>query len=110
MFINTRIEFARRESATIVPVRSLVSRAGRQGIFQVDLGNKKAIFVPIKVGIIEGERAEILEPDPLSGYVVTLGHHLLEDGTALILPQGAPQAAGSAPATASPPAKADPTK
>ncbi len=111
MFINTRIEFARRESATIVPVRSLVNRAGQQGVFQVDLENKKAVFLPVKAGIIEGERAEILEPASLSGYVVTLGHHLLEDGTALILPQGAPQAAGTAPAaTASTPAKTDSAK
>ncbi len=108
MFINTRIEFARRESATIVPVRSLVNRAGQQGVFQVDLENKQAVFLPVKAGIIEGERAEILEPVSLSGYVVTLGHHLLEDGTALILPLGAPQASGTAPAaTASTPAKTD---
>jgi RND family efflux transporter MFP subunit len=111
MFINTRIEFSRRESAVIVPVRSLVNRTGQQGIFQVDLENKKAVFLPVKVGIIEGERAEILEPVSLSGYVVTLGHHLLEDGTALILPQGAPRSAGTVPAAAaSTPAKTVSTK
>jgi len=101
MFINTRIEFARRDAATIVPVRSLVNRDGRQGVFAADLENKKAVFVPVKAGITEGERAEILEPASLSGYVVTLGHHLLEDGTALILPQSPPRAAGAA--AASPP-------
>lgn len=97
MFINTRIEFARRESAKIVPVKSLVSRAGQQGVFLADLENRKAVFQPVRVGIVEGEKAEVLEPAALSGYVVTLGHHLLEDGTGLVLPPAAPQAAGSAP-------------
>jgi RND family efflux transporter MFP subunit len=110
MFINTRIEFARRDEATIVPVKSLLNRAGQQGIFRADLENKKAVFVPVKVGIVEGERAEILEPAALSGYVVTLGHHLLEDGTALILPQGAPRPAGPASAAGTTSAKPDAAK
>jgi len=49
------------------------------------------------VGIVQGERAEIVEPAQLSGYVVTLGHHLLEDGTPIILPAGALGAAPSDP-------------
>ena len=53
------------------------------------------------VGIIEGDRAEIVEPAGLTGYVVTLGHHLLENGTALILPANAPGA--DAPAAKSAP-------
>ncbi len=110
MFINTWIEFARRESAVIVPVRSLVNRGGQQGIFLADMENKKARFQPVKVGIVEAERAEILEPAGLSGFVVTLGHHLLEEGTALILPQGSARAADAAPAAANPPAKAQPAK
>ncbi len=110
MFINTRIEFARRDAATIVPVRSLVNRDGRQGVFVADLENKKAVFVPVKAGITEGERAEILEPASLSGYVVTLGHHLLEDGTALVLPQGVPQTAGAAAVEAPVPPKTDSKK
>jgi RND family efflux transporter MFP subunit len=90
MFINTQIEYAQREEATIVPYSALVRRSGQQGVFLADIENKKALFTPVKVGIIEGERAEILEPSPMSGYVVTLGHHLLEDGTTIVLPQGAP--------------------
>ncbi len=90
MFINAQIEFARREQATIVPVSSLVMRGGAQGIFLADLETKKARFQPVTLGIVEGERAEILEPAQASGFVVTLGHHLLEDGTSIILPPSAP--------------------
>ena len=42
-------------------------------------------FVPVEVGIIERDLAEILKPE-LSGVVVTLGQHLLEDGSRVILP------------------------
>lgn len=87
MFINTQIEFARREETTVVPFSALVNRNGRQGIFLADVENNKAHFQPVKVGITEGERAEILEPSAISGYVVTLGHHLLEDGASIILPR-----------------------
>jgi RND family efflux transporter MFP subunit len=97
LFINTEVEFGRREGATVVPVKALANREGRQGIFLADLANKKAVFQPVTVGIVEGERAEVVEPRLLSGHVVTLGHHLLEDGTNIILPATAPTpAAGNA--------------
>jgi RND family efflux transporter MFP subunit len=89
MFINTQVEFSEREEATVIPLSALVTRSGQQGVFLADIENKKAHFKPVKVGIVEGERVEILEPSSISGYVVTLGHHLLEDGTTIILPRNA---------------------
>lgn len=91
MFVNAEIEFDRHDQARIVPFSSLVSRGGRQGIFLADLNEKKAYFQPVKAGIIEGDRAEIVEPDNLSGYVVTLGQHLLQDGMTILLPEDRPQ-------------------
>ena len=70
---------------------------GECALFLADLENKKAVFQPATVGIIEGDRAEIVEPAGLTGQVITLGHHLLENGTALILPESAPGAGGPAP-------------
>lgn len=87
MFINARIEFDRHEDTTIIPNSSLVNRNSQQGVFLADMENKKAKFVPVKVGIVAGEKAEILEPSHLSGFVVVLGHHLLEDGAGIILPE-----------------------
>lgn len=89
MFVNAKIEFANKTDATIVPTSALVNRGALQGLFLADLEKKTAKFQPAAVGIIEGDRAEIVEPAGLTGYVVTLGHHLLEDGTPLILPAGA---------------------
>lgn len=101
MFINARIEFANKADATIVPSSALVNRGALQGLFLADLEAKKAVFQPATVGIVEGDRAEIVEPAALTGYVITLGHHLLENGTPLILP-------ADAPGVAAPPAKPAP--
>lgn len=106
MFITAQVEYARHAEATIVPINSIVQRNNQSGIFLADLENKKARFIPIKVGIVQGERAEVLEPSPLSGDVVTLGHHLLEDGVNILLPQTRAGAEG-APET---PAKKKPDK
>jgi len=97
MFVNARIEFSNRADATVVPTSAVVNRGAVQGLFLADLEAKKAVFQPATVGIIEGDRAEIVEPAGLAGYVVTLGHHLLENGTALILPEAASPAAKAAP-------------
>lgn len=96
MFIRLRILYAVHANATVVPVAALVKRNEAQGVFQVDGTSGKAGFVPVTVGIVEGARVEILEPS-LSGQVVTLGNHLLEDGTAVLIP-------GTADDSSAPPA------
>jgi len=70
---------------TVVPLIALTKRDNRQGIFLVDTQNMKAHFIPVTLGIVNAGLAEVVEP-PLSGTVVTLGHHLLEDGASIILP------------------------
>ena len=85
MFINVRIEFATHEQATVVPVSSVVKRNDQQGIFLADPENNVVQFVPVTVGISTSELAEILEPSLIEGQVVTLGQHLLADGSPIIL-------------------------
>jgi len=87
MFVRVQIEFSRRDDATVVPQVALVRRNGAQGVFLADTEQMRARFVPVALGIIEGELAEVVQP-PLTGSVVTLGHHLLEDGSSIILPSG----------------------
>ena len=86
MFIRAQIEFARHENAIVVPSVALAKRNGRQGVFVADTQNRKVHFVPVTVGIINGDLSEVVKPS-LSGLVVTLGHHLLEDGAAITLPE-----------------------
>jgi RND family efflux transporter MFP subunit len=90
MFVRVQIEFQQHENATVVPIAALVKRNGQQGVFELDRSEKKAHFVPVELGIVNGTQAEILNP-PLSDAVVTLGQHLLEDGSKIILPDETPR-------------------
>jgi len=86
MFVRAKIEFARHDNAMLIPFAALVRRENKEGIFIADLSNLKARFVPVTTGIINGELVEVIEPK-ISGLVVTLGNHLLEDGSDIILPE-----------------------
>ncbi|MDW7761811.1 MAG: efflux RND transporter periplasmic adaptor subunit [Acidobacteriota bacterium] len=90
MFINAQIEFDRRENVTVVPFNAVATRDGQAGVFLIDLENTRARFQPVQTGIVEGNLVEIVEPASISGYVVTLGHYLLEREGGVILPPGAP--------------------
>jgi RND family efflux transporter MFP subunit len=89
MFVRAHIEFARHEDATVVPSGALVTRNGSQGVFIADTESLKANFVPVQVGIVNGNLSEVIAP-PLTGSVVSLGQHLLEDGSPIILPTSKP--------------------
>lgn len=91
MFVRVRIEFNQHVDATVVPTGAIVKRGGTPGVFLADLQRKTARFVPTTTGIVDGDRTEVIAP-PLSGHVVNLGHHLLEDGSPIILPESGPNA------------------
>jgi RND family efflux transporter MFP subunit len=95
MFINAVIEFETHENATVVPVSSVVKRNDREGIFLADTAGDKALFVPVTVGIVSGEMAEIIEPDPLEGRVVVLGQHLLVPDSPIMISNESPQGGGA---------------
>ena len=103
MFVRVQIEFQRHENATVVPLTALTKQLGQQGVFVADRQELKAHFVPVTLGIVNNEWAEVLEP-PMSGWVVTLGQHLLEDGATIILPKTEP-GGSSSPSTGNRPPK-----
>jgi RND family efflux transporter MFP subunit len=86
MFVRARVEFARHENATLIALPALVRRDDKEGIFIADTKNLKARFVPVTRGITNGEIVEITEPE-ISGVVITMGNHLLEDGSDITLPK-----------------------
>jgi hypothetical protein len=102
MFVRTRVEFARHENATLIPLPALVRRNDKDGIFIADLQNLKARFVPVMTGIFSGELVEIIEPE-ISGLAVTMGNHLLEDGSDITMSES------EAPGGANAGSKAPPT-
>ncbi|MCG5500783.1 efflux RND transporter periplasmic adaptor subunit [Ectothiorhodospira lacustris] len=84
MFVEARIITRTLSDATLVPVDALVERQGRPGLFLVETTDTgpTARFVPVETGIEERDRVQIITP-ALEGRVVTLGHHLISDGTRL---------------------------
>jgi len=86
MAVQVELEFGRRENVPAVPAAALVSRGEVQGVFEVEVEASTVRFVPVRTGAAEGGLVEILEPE-LKGPIVTLGQHLLMDGSAVILPR-----------------------
>ncbi len=84
MFVKAHISFDVREDVCVVPATALVRRNGVTGVFQVDAVTGEAAFVPVKTGIRDFELVQIVEPE-LSGDVVTLGQHLLQDGAEVVI-------------------------
>jgi len=85
LFIRAEIEFAAHRNAVVVPQSALVTRNGVTGVFRADLAENKARFIRIKQGIINNGLVEVLAPK-LSGDVITIGHHLLEEGSKILVP------------------------
>jgi RND family efflux transporter MFP subunit len=89
MFARVQVVMAAKDSAQIVPSQAIVNRSGETGIFVVNSADKVAHYFPVTTGIVTPERTEILSP-MLNGLVITLGQHLLEDGSPVLLPQQNP--------------------
>jgi RND family efflux transporter MFP subunit len=85
MFARVRLEFSRLDNVLSVPRAALARRNDVQGIFVADTENMKADFIPVILGLTDGDLVEIREPE-IQGYVVTLGNHLLEDGMNIVIP------------------------
>lgn len=84
MFVRLAIEFAEHSDATVVPREAVVRHGDQQGVFVIDETGAAVRFVAVKTGIGNSASVEVLDP-PLSGSVVTLGHHLLSDGAAVVI-------------------------
>jgi hypothetical protein len=86
MFTRVRVILAEKNNARIVSARAVVRRNGIPGVYLVDLADKSVTFIEITPGIIARESIEIAEP-AVEGTIVTLGQHLLSDGSTVILPE-----------------------
>lgn len=86
MFVRVEIEYERHDDATVIPVNALIKRGGTTNIFLADRQTMRVRLVPVEPGIISGNMAEILTP-AVSGDVVIVGQHLLDDGAKITLPE-----------------------
>jgi RND family efflux transporter MFP subunit len=86
MFCNVTVMLAEKDSAQVVPTQAIVTRDGTDGVFIVKGGEAIAHYVPVQLGISTPDKTEILSPR-IEGSVVSLGQHLLEEGSSVILPE-----------------------
>lgn len=87
MFIRTAIVLERVPKATIVPESALTRRGGGTGVFVVDAGGGTVTWRKVKTGIREAGWVQV-DGEGLTGRVVTLGQQLLDDGSAITIPDG----------------------
>ena len=82
MFIRVTVELLRVQDALTVPRAAITERGGETGVFEVDEQNARVTWRPVDVGVHEDDRVEVAPRpgDALSGVVVTLGQHLIDDG------------------------------
>ncbi|MCF7801613.1 MAG: efflux RND transporter periplasmic adaptor subunit [Candidatus Marinimicrobia bacterium] len=86
MFARVSIQTAERPNAQYVPSRALVRQGSETGVYLVNPQVKSARYVSVEIGIVSAEFTEIVAPE-LNDMVVTLGQHLLDDGSPVILPE-----------------------
>ena len=87
LFARMAITVGEAEDALWVPRDALVRRGDETGIYlvddDVDEGEPpRARYQVVVTGVRDGDRVQIREPD-LRGDVVTLGQHLIQDGSPL---------------------------
>lgn len=84
MFCKVNVMLAERQSAQVVPTQAVVRRGGVDGVFVVNKEESVAHYVQVQLGISGTDKCEILSPE-IDGPVVTIGQHLLEDGSSVVL-------------------------
>lgn len=97
MFGRIGVVYDQRSDALTVPRAALLDDAGEAAVFAVREG--KAVRVPVQVGYLSGELAEIRQGLAEGENVVTAGKVTLRDGTkveVLNAPAAAPEAAAVA--------------
>lgn len=87
MFANVRVVLSEKDRVQIVPRQAIVQQDGEPGVFVVGYEESIARYIPIQMGIVTLGKTEVVSP-ALNGLIVTLGQHLLEDGSPVILPRG----------------------
>lgn len=84
MFVRIRVVLREAQADTIVPASAIVTRGERRIVFAVDTDAGVAREHVVELGIVEAERVQVIGPR-LTGDVVVLGQHLLDDGAAITI-------------------------
>lgn len=89
MFIRAEAVLDRAEDVLIVPQVALTHRGSRQSLFVLDGNDDLTVrLVPVDVGIREGHLVQLTAAEGIEAgdRVVTLGQHMLDDGSEVTIP------------------------
>lgn len=92
MFIRTTVKLDSVIDAIIIPEAALTSRDNQTSVFLVNEEKMTVSLHPVQIGIRQNDRVQI-KGDELVGRVVSLGHQLIEDGSAIIITNSKQKAA-----------------
>ena len=79
MFARLHADLETVDDAVSVPRDAVVRRDDRDAVFLLPPGEEAVRRVEVELGVVAGDRVQVLDP-PLEGSVVVLGQQLLEDG------------------------------
>jgi RND family efflux transporter MFP subunit len=85
MFVRVETVLSVIEGATVVPASAIVERGDGHGVFLVSEDRSAVRLVPVQLGVRDGELQQVIG-EGLAGEAVTLGQHLLDDGSAIRVP------------------------
>ena len=96
MFGRIEIVYDQRADVLTLPRTALIEDEGESAVYVVR--GKKAVRVPVQLGYMDGELAEIRSGLRLGEQVITAGKVAVRDGTAVevLKPAGAPETAATA--------------
>lgn len=86
MFVRVTVVLATVDDAVTAPVDALTTRNEETGVFVTDDAKTKVAWHPVRTGIQSHGRVQLLD-GPTAGFVVTLGQQLIDDGSAIRVPQ-----------------------
>jgi RND family efflux transporter MFP subunit len=76
--------------------KAITRRSGVEGVFMIGESGQSVRWVPVEIGIRSGGWVELKSPS-LSGSVVTLGQHLIDDGSPIRVVTAADSDAAAGP-------------
>jgi RND family efflux transporter MFP subunit len=96
MYARVLLTIEERKDTTLVPKIAVVDFEGRRGVWIPD-GENKAQFVPVKLGLEDPERIEIVEGLKPGDRIITEGAGSLRAGDTVVLPGQSAGGPGGAP-------------
>lgn len=89
MFVRANITLSRVEETTVIPYAAIARRGAESGVFITSEDGQSVRWQPVETGIRSNNDVQIISPR-LSGQVVVLGQHLLDDGSPITIPDETP--------------------